>query len=644
MPAVPADVAGRIRSAQLGLVYARMSASALLSIVVACFFAWLLGDSFPRDTLHQWLAAIAIVNLLRLALWNAYRRARPPPEDARRWAVYFVVGIASAGIAWTTGVLVLLPQSEGYQIAMLLVTLLCVSSVAAASLSMHYVSYCTFMLIMLVPTAAWLSLQPSDIRFVAAGMWAGLAILLFTGYTAWLSNSQLLRTEYELAQALLTAADARTVAEEANRAKSRFLANMSHEVRTPLNGVLGMAEILSSSPLDGEQRRQVGMLQQSAQHLLGVVNDILDLAKVEAGRIVMEQRPIELRASVNEAVDLLRDAAERKGLVLECLVAPDVPVRVLGDVLRLRQVLVNLVANAVKCTTLGSVKVTVRCDDSECDRLYFAIEDTGRGMSAATLEHIFDAFAQGDEDVSHHSGGTGLGLTIARELVALMHGTIGAESQLGVGSRFWFTAKFGKVSDEPQAAAQPLSSEPARAAQCAGAEILVVEDNGVNRAVIEAMLQRLHHHVSLAHDAEAALVMLERHTYDLVLMDCRLPGMDGLEATRLIRRRGLLSRNGGALPVVALTANAFADDKRRALDAGMDDFLAKPVQVDALASTLDQWLARSAASVVGSKPPRIRYDSWHESETTESGQGTGSAAGPDVDSPARRDVSGRGAP
>ncbi len=204
-------------------------------------------------------------------------------------------GIGSAGIAWTAGVLVLLPQSEGYQIAMLLVTLLCVSSVAAASLSMHYVSYCTFMLIMLVPTATWCRSQPSDIRFVAAGMWAGLAILLFTGYAAWLSNSQLLRTEYELAQALLTAADARTVAEDANRAKSRFLANMSHEVRTPLNGVLGMAEILSASPLDGEQRRQVGMLQQSAQHLLGVVNDILDLAKVEAGWIVMEQRPIDLR-------------------------------------------------------------------------------------------------------------------------------------------------------------------------------------------------------------------------------------------------------------------------------------------------------------------------------------------------------------
>ncbi len=155
--------------------------------------------------------------------------------------------------------------------------------------------------------------------------------------------------------------------------------------------------------------------------------------------------------------------------------------------LRLRQVLVNLVANAVKCTTVGSVKVTVRCDDNDCDRLSFTVEDTGRGMSAATLAHIFDAFAQGDEEASRHSGGTGLGLTIARELVALMHGKIDAESQLGVGSRFWFTAEFGKVSDEQQAASQPFSSEPARVAQCAGAEILVVEDNGVNRAVIEAM-------------------------------------------------------------------------------------------------------------------------------------------------------------
>ncbi|MCB1625476.1 MAG: response regulator [Pseudomonadales bacterium] len=618
-PPLSAALKRRIRSAQIASVYERMGVSATLSIVIACFFAWLLGDLFPRDTLHQWLASIAIVNLLRLALWNWYRRVGPSAEDSTRWVALFVGGIAAAGIAWSTGVLVLLPQSQGYQVAMLLVTLLCVSSVAATSLAMHFVSYCTFMLIMLVPTATWLSLQPSGIRYVAAGMWAGLGVLLVTGYSAWRSSSRLLKTEFDLAQALLTAADARTAAEDASRAKSRFLANMSHEVRTPLNGVLGMAEILGGSSLDAAQRRQVGMLQQSAQHLLGVVNDILDLAKVEAGRMQLEQGPLNLAAIVGSAVDLFRDAADRKGLQLSCSLAANLPKEVRGDGQRLRQVLANLISNAVKCTAAGVVSVEVRLDDSTVAgyRLRFTVQDTGCGIPFAAQEHVFGAFAQ-LVDVAPRAGGTGLGLAIARELVTLMGGQIGVESTPGEGSMFWFTATFDRCAQQSDGSTVLRSARPGLAPRTGG-KILVVEDNAVNRAVIEAMLQRLQHEVSLAHDAEAALVMLERDSYDVVLMDCRLPGMDGFEATRLLRRRGMLSRSGGALPVIALTANAFAEDRRRAADAGMDDFLSKPIQLDTLDAAVGHWLAAPRCGDLESEADRIRYDSTHESKTAESG-------------------------
>ena len=615
VPSLSVDVAQRIRSEQLALAYERMRPSAVMTLVVAGYFTWLLDGTFPEKTLHWWLAAIAIVNLLRLALWSSYRRMRPAPEHADRWASWFVVGVAAAGCAWSTGVYVLLPQAQGYEVAMLLVTLLSVSSAAAASLSMHLVSYCTFMVIMLVPSAIWLSLQPGNTQVVAAAMWAALGVLLVTGYLGWLSNVRFIKTKYDLEHALLTAAEAKTVAEDASRAKSRFLANMSHEVRTPLNGVLGMTEILGASNLDAAQRRQVELLQQSAHHLLGVVNGILDLAKVEAGRMIIEQRPLKLAVVVSEAVELFRDTASRKGLRLDYSLSADIPAQVTGDVLRLRQVLANLISNAVKCTATGGVTISVRLerqiDSGYC--LRFEVSDTGAGIPPEQQENIFGAFAQINDLEATRGVGTGLGLTIARELVSLMQGEIGVSSEPGVGSTFWFTAIFGRAQ---QALVVEVSTPPRPTAKRrAGAKVLVVEDNAVNRAVIEAMLQRLQLDVALAHDAEAALVMLERQSYDAVLMDCRLPGMDGLEATRIIRRRGLLSRSGGAIPVIALTANAFEDDKRRALDAGMDAFLPKPIQIGALANTLDQWLVNLAAVDRESNAPRIRYDSQHESET-----------------------------
>ncbi len=415
-------------------------------------------------------------------------------------------------------------------------------------------------------------------------------VVLLAGLAGFAVTKRIQRINGDTELALIAAREAREEAVRASTAKSNFVSRMSHELRTPLNAIIGFAQLLESGPLPPTQKGYVSLINSSGNHLLELINAVLDHAKIEAGGLTLEKISFDFPATIESVRSIVLDKASSKGLEFKALVDQKIPRRVLGDPTRLRQVLINLLVNAVKFTEKGSVELHAAVDEG---MLLFSIRDTGIGMTEEMLGRLFQPFSQADETITRKYGGTGLGLLISKELVEAMNGTIAVESSRGVGTCFWIRlpleVSLESNTDETEKPDAATSDESI--ANLVNGRVLLVDDNRVNLLLGSAMLER----ISLAHDSASnglqALERVAQGEYRLVLMDMEMPEMDGLAATREIRRREESSSAGKHLIIIAMTANAMMEDRQRCFDAGMDGYISKPISLLALENEIRRLFA-----------------------------------------------------
>jgi two-component system sensor histidine kinase/response regulator len=412
-----------------------------------------------------------------------------------------------------------------------------------------------------------------------------------------------LRHMEKLARVVNERTRAISAAESASRAKSNFLANMSHEIRTPLNGVTGMLELLSSTTLDEQQQRYVHGAQSSADCLMSLINGILDFSKIEQGMLELDPVDFNLHQLIHDVADIMAPAARKSGLEIVCELSPDLPKWVSADNSRLRQILLNLVSNAVKFTEKGRVSIEAQKQYTDIGDLMvrIAVSDTGIGIPVDRRHRLFKLFSQVDGSTTRRFGGTGLGLALCKKLVELFGGEIGVESESEKGSTFWFTVCLQPPSEEhleekaeSSSVSDLIRTEPLAEHSSRDFRVLVAEDYEINQVVVREFLRRFGLECEIVGDGQVAVDRAKSGEFDMILMDCQMPLMDGLQAARIIRDAETpdhgLSRNGKRIPVIALTANAVAGDREECLEAGMDDYLTKPITCQALTNMLLRWM------------------------------------------------------
>jgi signal transduction histidine kinase/CheY-like chemotaxis protein len=601
--------------AQLEFHHRLTERSHLAAFAISTLFLVALPTERSRTVVAAWWLALNLVGFLRIFLGRCLLSNRLMGWSLEQWERTTVLGALGSGLSWGFFLAFLGPPwgDPAYPIAVFMAAGIPAVSLLANSGVIG--SYVSIVVPILLPYSLKLMFFSNSKYEFLGGVAALVYAVVFLGL-GWAVNRAIVESfrlrfqNEDLVQSLSAAntdlaseiaareatelglREARASADAANAAKSGFLARMSHEIRTPLNGILGMSEILKTTPLSADQAEHAETIQEAGRSLLHVINDILDFSKVEAGKLSLRASDFSVREVVERAVALLRPQTIASGLRLEIEISPDVPSTVNGDAGRLRQILINLIGNARKFTREGSIHVKVSRTSANGDPhdLLFEVTDTGIGIPKDAQKRLFQAFAQVDESNTRPHGGTGLGLAISQQLVELMNGTLGVDSEVGKGSRFWFNARFHPPNRSAELRRPREFSEADLVGSLRG-HVLLVDDNHVNRLVGASFLQRLGCTFEEAEDGETAVRRVGERPFDLVLMDCQMPGVDGYEATSRIRLAEEVERAARKLPIVALTASALATDRERAMEAGMSDHLSKPFSLVDLHRVISPFLA-----------------------------------------------------
>jgi len=533
-----------------------------------------------------WLALKLLLALLRVTDARSFQRAPDRRATLSRWLWRYIVLMGMDAASWGAMTVVFLPHAQGIASTVLLAGAVGVASVGVFTTFSHWSTSLLYLLSVLSPIVVdQVMIGTRDSMLTALALLIYFGVLAFEGWRSEARLVELLRLRYQNAWIAEQRQQALVLAEHSSAAKSRFLATVSHEMRTPLNGILGMTQLLRLQVTDAEQRHRLEVMRRSARHLQTVIADLLDLSRIEFGRLEIEQEPFVVVETVREVTDLLSAIASEKGLRFHLQWGP-LPQRVRGDAARVKQVLHNLIGNAIKFTRSGDVTLEVSAGE---DVLCFTVRDSGHGIAAEQAERIFDAFAQAGEAPSRRAG-TGLGLTISRQLARAMGGDVRYEPAEGGGSVFRFMVAVTPLPPEPQDADESWGAHDFHLR----GRVLVVDDSPVNALVARGMLERFGLRVDVAEDGEEALQRMRQVTYDAVLMDCQMPGLDGFETTQRWRRDEPVLAHGGHLPIIALTANAVPGDREHCLAAGMDDYLAKPFDLNDLGAVLQRHLPAMA--------------------------------------------------
>ncbi|MDP3821853.1 MAG: ATP-binding protein [Burkholderiales bacterium] len=578
-----ADIERQARAAQASLVFNRARGSNLMAPVVGALVCWLLWNTVDHRLLVGWFALLVLVAAWRETVHRCFLRDAGP--NAARWGERYDVALFGAGVVYGLLGTVLLPRHEPATAAILLAAVVAIASVAMVVLSTKLRSTLAFALPVLVPTIVVELAQGNRLSiFAGLGMLVFLSLIAAEGRRASEHTLAMLRLRFRMDELAAQRQQALGLAQRSSAVKTQFLATMSHEMRTPLHGILGVTRLLRSARPDdspASRMHRLEMIELTGEHLLGLINDVLDYSRIEGGHLRVEPADFDLTALVESVADLARVAAAEKGLALTLDMAVASPCWVHADASRLRQVLLNLTGNAVKFTEHGSIHLSLRRGAAGATTI--EVTDTGSGIAADQHERVFEAFHQSDGSFGRRHGGTGLGLTISRELARALGGDLVSAEAPGGGARFVFTLPL------PAGAPAVAPVRPADSAPALRGRVLVVEDNPVNALVTEALLLRTGVTVDLVADGLQAVARAASTRYDLILMDCQMPGMDGFEATARIRAA---ERAGGtnAVPIVALTANALESDRQRSLAAGMDEHFAKPFHEQALNTLLLRFL------------------------------------------------------